>query len=166
MGPTTEYDDRALCAVLALHRTDVERFLQRRSDSATADEVVSEVLLAALVHHRRGREVTAPWLMRVARNKLIDTWRRNGQTARLREKLLAEPSAGNEWSVEEQVLTHHLPEINALSSRHRELVRRHYVEGEPLGSVAASTNQSYRAVESAIARARRELRQKWVVQDE
>ncbi|HVB94013.1 MAG TPA: sigma factor [Acidimicrobiales bacterium] len=52
--------------------------LRRRSDSPTAEDLTSETFLtaAALVSSGVDAELNTPWLIGVARHKLVDHWRR------------------------------------------------------------------------------------------
>jgi len=65
----------------------------RCRDRATAEDLTSETFLAAArtVRGRPDDEVTVPWLVGVARHKLVDHWRRVART----ERVLVEVAADN-----------------------------------------------------------------------
>jgi len=59
---------------------------RRLSDSATAQDVASEVFRVAWAHHLGGGELTLAWLYTVARNVVGNEYRRRSRAAALVEK--------------------------------------------------------------------------------
>jgi len=59
--------------------------LRRCSDSATAEDLIAETFLAAVavVHNEVQTELSIPWLIGVARHKLVDHWRRQERQQRM-----------------------------------------------------------------------------------
>ena len=63
--------------------------LDRCGDVATAEDLTSETFLAAVAAPRPG-DVSVPWLIGVARHKLVDHWRRRSRDERLLTEVAAE----------------------------------------------------------------------------
>jgi RNA polymerase sigma-70 factor (ECF subfamily) len=59
--------------------------LRRCSDPATAEDLIAETFLAAVavVHNEVQTELSIPWLIGVARHKLVDHWRRQERQQRM-----------------------------------------------------------------------------------
>ncbi len=152
-GRTIATGEQTVCDVLETMRSDIVRYGQRRVGADQAEEIFGDVQLAALRADRSGREVTPAWVMTVTRNKVIDHWRRTERESKLMEKLRgecpafeAEESAGG---FGEAAVT-----LGKLRPRYRSILVRHYVHGHPVGDMAACDGTTYRAMESAMSRAR------------
>jgi RNA polymerase sigma-70 factor (ECF subfamily) len=137
----------------------VYRFTTARLGRSEGEDVASEVFHAAAIAFRDGRreQVTPAWLMAVARNKVIDRWRRAQRRSaidllhRSREEDLMEfPS---DWSVAERRPAV-MAALERMKPRHRNLLLAHYVDGIPAPELAETLDTSVSAVESALARAR------------
>ena len=63
--------------------------LDRCGDVATAEDLTSETFLAAVAAPRPS-DVSVPWLIGVARHKLVDHWRRRSRDERLLTEVAAE----------------------------------------------------------------------------
>ena len=159
-GPISGVDgDDRLAELLESMRPEILSFARRRVGVTRADEILSDVELAALRATHSGRQISAGWLITVARNKVIDHWRRAERHERLIERMKAqcpvlEPHA-DEFVGETPVTV----TLRSLRPQHRSILVRHYVHGEPVGAMARSDGMSYRAMESAMARARRAFRE-------
>jgi RNA polymerase sigma-70 factor, ECF subfamily len=110
----------------ALYRTHagaVLAYARRRTDNATADDVVADVFLTAW---RRLADVPSdplPWLLGIARRVLANRRRGEARTAALHDRLAttARPQAGDDrpsGSIDEQVEN----ALRALSDRDREIL--------------------------------------------
>lgn len=158
-GPDHRLDNEVLLTEL-LERMEPEilAFARRRVGDERAGEILSDVQIAALRASRSGRELSAGWLITVARNKVIDHWRRNERQARLLDRLKIECplTAHSDPDVGETAVT---VTLRSLRPQHSSILVRHYVHGEPVGSIAQDEGLSYRAMESAMARARRAFRE-------
>lgn len=144
-------------------RPELLAFCRRRVGRDRAEEIVSDVLLAAAQAERSGTQLSAGWLIGVARNKVVDEWRRDERRARLIERMRSECMllASNDGP-ETALLGDVARALGRLSAHHRSLLVRHYVHGIPLGELAADAGLSYPAAESAIARARRAFRRHYL----
>lgn len=161
---TMTSDDAAVAAFDRLYNTEFEtvhRYACARLGRSEGEEVTSEVFHAAAIACADGDigALTGAWLMAVTRNKVIDRWRR-AQRSRARRHL---------FRAREEDLMEEIPDrlardetraavrgtLDRLNSRHRGLLILHYVDGMSVPEIAASLDESMRAVESALARARR-----------
>ena len=153
-GNSTAY--RHLLASL----TPVLRTVARRNcarvglDGGEAEDVVQEVLLA--IHLKRQTwdmdRPIVPWIMTIARNKLIDARRRRGNRTALRIDDLADilTAEGNDNSMDRRDLDRLL---DRLGDRQRDLVRSMSVEGRSVQETAERLEMSEGAVRVALHRA-------------
>jgi RNA polymerase sigma-70 factor, ECF subfamily len=128
-----------------------------------AEDLTQETYLALAQHLQNGQMPPAPlpWLYRVARNKVVDFYRRQERTA----------ARITGWSAEAEAQPIASPGIDRLPDR--ELVRTalahtppaqrialvlHYLDGLTVSEIAAELDRSEHAVESLLARGRANLR--------
>ncbi len=163
-------DRRRLLDVYDETARHVYRYLYRLcgGEAALAEDLTQETFLTAVGRFKdnRGDEVTAPWLMGVARHKLLEHHRHAGREER-RLRLVfwragddaVEPDARTTSQQEAAALLRGLPgdQRTALALR--------YVEDLTVAEVASALGRSVRATESLLARARRALRLEGIVQD-
>lgn len=139
-------------------RPEILAFCRGRVGVDRAEEVHADVQFAAVRAHQAGKQLSAGWLMVVARNKVVDQWRKTAREDKLIERLKVESAALD--SLEEDL---HNEEVVAtldnIGPRYRSILVRHYVYGDPLGDLARDEGVSYSAMESAMARARAAFRQ-------
>jgi RNA polymerase sigma-70 factor (ECF subfamily) len=132
----------------------------RCRDRATAEDLTSETFLAAArsVRGQPEDEVTVPWLLGVARHKLVDHWRRLART----ERVLVEVAAGN--PTVDEPWDAHLDGLRAtevlddLGAHHRAALTLRYVDGLPVRDVAHALGRTEHATEALLVRARRAFR--------
>lgn len=141
----------------------VHRFVANRLGESEAEDVVSEVFHAAAVAYTDGRadQVTNAWLMAVARNKVIDRWRRAERRAAiaLRNRTRAEDQMAfpADWTADprrERVLA----ALDRCTPAERTLLVLHYLDGMPVAALAEEMQCSVSAMGSRLARARRSFR--------
>ena len=157
-------DQRA--ALLSLYDAsvhDVYAYLHRRCGSvALAEDLTAETFVAAVTAVQRGSvpSMSVAWLLAVARNKLVDHWRRQEREARVR--LAAEADAGvdeaqDDWdAVLETGLTREV--LAALGPHHRAALTLRYLDALPVGVVAAHLGRTVGATEVLLVRAKRAFR--------
>jgi RNA polymerase sigma-70 factor (ECF subfamily) len=131
----------------------IHRYLYRASGGSqgVVDDIAQETYLAALVRARAGDEsvLTLPWLLRVARNKLVDHFRRAEREAR---RAVAH-------SVESAPLDDDLlAAIRSLPPLQRAAIALRYVDDLPVADVARDLGKGIKATESLLARGRAALR--------
>jgi RNA polymerase sigma-70 factor (ECF subfamily) len=158
-------DDAATTAFTALYRealTPVYSYLVNRCRSrAVAEDLVQDVFAAALVAIRQGTPVSTAWIMRVARNKMVDHFRRE----KVRRVM---PGAGRAVS-EELVIWQGDPTRDAAvealdglaGDRRAVLVLRH-MDGLAVPEVAEVLGRSVHATESLLVRARTEFKRRFM----
>ncbi len=128
-------------------------------DAGEAEDVVQETLLA--IHLKRDTwepdRPIGPWIMTIARNKLVDARRRKGSasTAPIEDFADMLRAAG---SVDEDLDRIDLDRLVArLGNRDRALVRALAIEGHSVRETAAMLNMSEGAVRVALHRAVKRL---------
>lgn len=145
----TIYDD-ALPAVYGY-------LLRRTGDVATAEDLTSETFLGAIESVARGSvdRVTVPWVLGVARHKLVDHWRRtereDAKTARL--EAVESVADRDPWDVRLDVLRAHQV-LAGLGAHHRSALALRHLDGLPVHEVAATLGRTVRATEALLSRAR------------
>lgn len=130
--------------------------LPRCGAVALAEDLTSETFLAAVDAVRRGDapRVSTPWLVGVARHKLVDHWRRAAREERgLRTVAGAEPEAADPWEERLDVLRAHRT-LQRLSPQHRAALTLRYVDDLPVAEVAEQLDRTLHATETLLVRAR------------
>jgi RNA polymerase sigma-70 factor (ECF subfamily) len=135
--------------------------VDRCRDVATAEDLTSETFLAAVTAAQRSgsSDVSMPWLMGVARHKLIDHWRR-----RSREERLLAAVADETDEPECEPFDAHLDRLRAddvlsqLGWHHRAALMLRYVDGLPVPEVAELLGRTVHATEALLVRARTAFR--------
>jgi RNA polymerase sigma-70 factor (ECF subfamily) len=147
-------------AAVVEFRAKLRAFIRRRvRDDATADDLTQETLLKvfrARAALRDGQRVEA-WLYRIARNTLIDFYRRQRPTAELPAGLAGE-AADEVGPLREAVIVSMGQFLEELTEAYREPVRLAELEGLPLAKIALRSGLLLTAVKSRVrARLKRKL---------
>lgn len=123
--------------------------LSRCGQRALAEDLTAETFLAAV---GTGTEVSVPWLIGVARHKLVDHWRRQSREAR--SLALVEPAAEPRWEdcVLDVVTAHEV--LGRLGPHHRAALTLRYLDGLPVPEVARLLDRTLHATEALLVRAR------------
>lgn len=134
--------------------TDVYSYLfSRLRDRSSAEDLTQEVFLAGARRAADGHAVEVPWLIAVARNKLVDHWR----AASRRDRHLRAVGAGEEADdppIETLDDTRAAAVLQELNPTYRlALVLRH-VDGLSVPQVAAHLGRTVAATEQILSRAR------------
>lgn len=137
-------------------------FVRRRvADDATADDLTQETLLKVY----RARAVLPDtqrleaWLYRIARNTIIDHYRRRRPTAELPPTLAADP-ADDTAELRAAVLAAMRRFLAEMPETYREPVRLAELEGLPLAKIALRLDLSLSAVKARVRRGRAMLKKK------
>jgi len=138
--------------------------LSRCGRVEVAEDLTAETLLAAVDALRRADPVvvSVPWLVGVARHKLVDFWRRQAREERgLRAVGSAEPQPeqgqDDTWDI-------HLDALRArstlaqLTPLHRAVLTLRYVDDLSVPDVATHVDRSVHATEGLLVRARAAFR--------
>jgi RNA polymerase sigma-70 factor (ECF subfamily) len=149
-------------AAVVEFRAKLRAFIRRRvRDDATADDLTQETLLKVFRSRsalQDGQRLEA-WLYRIARNTLIDFYRRQRPTAELPESLAGE-SADEVGALRGAVIVSMQRFLEELPEAYREPVRLAELEGLPLAKIALRRGLSLTAVKSRVRRGRAMLKRK------
>jgi len=153
---------QTLVALYDVALPDVFGYLASRCGSTSvAEDLTSETFLAAVDAVKRGvvRELTVAWLIGVARNKLVDHWRRREREDRTLEVVGEDPAAKLEdtWDVQLDALIAH-ETLASLGAHHRSALTLRYLDGLPVREVAEHLGRTEGATEVLLVRARAAFR--------
>lgn len=144
------------------HVGEVYAYTVARVGREDAEDITAEVFHAAAkaLTAEEAAELSAAWLMTVARNKVIDQWRKRERREQKLHLLtfedeMPDPSESVLSSEQREKV---LAALDRVSNRHRFLLMTHYVDGMSASEIADASSMSVAAVESALARARRSFR--------
>jgi RNA polymerase sigma-70 factor (ECF subfamily) len=130
--------------------------LARCRGPAAAEDLTAETFLAAVAVVRSGdpSPLSVPWLIGVARHKLVDHWRRQGREERRLRILTDEaPAAADPWDAELDAMAARRT-LGRLAPQHRAALTLRYVDDLPVAEVAALLGRSVHATEALLVRAR------------
>jgi RNA polymerase sigma factor (sigma-70 family) len=171
--------DRRISAVVAVEESRLRNFIRRRvPNPADAEDIVQEVFYELVEANRllMPIEHVTGWLFRVARNRIIDLFRkkkpesfsdaaiRDEEDELLRiEDLLPSPDAGPEAQYARNVLLDELEfALSELPDEQREVFVAHELEGRSFKELSAETGVSVNALLSrkryAVLQLREHLR--------
>lgn len=136
--------------------------LPRCGSTVVAEDLTAETFMAAVAAVRQGRvrvpEVTVAWLVGVARHKLADHWRRTAREQRsLAAVAVLAEEAGDPWEEHLDAQAAHAA-LARLPGPQRAALTLRYLDGLPVGEVAACLGRSVHATETLLVRARAALR--------
>ncbi|MFI5955428.1 RNA polymerase sigma factor [Cryptosporangium sp. NPDC051539] len=135
---------------------DVYGYLRSRCGStALAEDLTGETFLAAVTAVRQGKAPTVAWLITVARNKLVDHWRREAREQRSLH--VVEPEVHDPWDVRLDVLRAR-DVLYRLGPQNRAALTLRYVDDLPVPEVARLLGRTRHATEALIVRARAAFR--------
>jgi RNA polymerase sigma-70 factor, ECF subfamily len=156
-------------ALLALYDDalpQVYGYLHRRCrDRTTAEDLTTEVFLAAVdsIHRDVVRDVTTAWLIGIARNKLVDHWRRLERDERRLTALAGtqlDDHHDDDWDVRLDVMMAR-DVLGDIGAHHRSALTLRYVDDLPVAEVAAELGRSVHATEALLVRARLAFRARY-----
>jgi RNA polymerase sigma factor (sigma-70 family) len=155
---TAEQDHR-ISEILAREQSRLRNFIRRRvADEGDAEDILQDVFYELVEAYRLMKPVeqAGAWLYRVARNRIIDRFRKkkpvvfadtggvseDGEMLRL-EDLLPSPDAGPDAAYARSVLLQELEEaVDELPQEQREVFVGHEVEGYSFKELSARTGVS------------------------
>ncbi|HEX4034844.1 MAG TPA: RNA polymerase sigma factor [Solirubrobacteraceae bacterium] len=151
-----EHDQRRaqLEALYTTHGTVVRRYLRRRTDPATADDLLSEVFVVVWTRLERIPPDPLPWLLACARNVLAHSRRSEQRRAALIDRLHATQTPARERDEGGGKLGEALA---ALGERDREALLLIAWEGLSPEQAATTLGCSRRALAMRLHRARKRL---------
>jgi RNA polymerase sigma-70 factor (ECF subfamily) len=137
-------------------------YLVRRSSSdAIAEDLTAETFLAALDACARGTVATPtiPWLVTVARNKLVDHWRRSAREQRKLTLIASDPPAEPDtWDTELDEARVRAT-LATLGPHHQAALTLRYLDRLPVPDVASELGRTVHATEALLMRAKAAFRQ-------
>jgi RNA polymerase sigma-70 factor, ECF subfamily len=153
--------------VVAIYPTALPRvygyLLPRCGNASLAEDLTAETFLAAVTATRQGSlpEVNVGWLVAVARNKLVDHWRRLEREQRSLVAAEADVQESDdpwdEWFDTESAYA----ALAHLSVPQRAVLTLRYLDGLPVAEVAEHIGRSLHATETLLARSRGALRRQY-----
>lgn len=175
----TDEQNRRIAQTVERERGRLRNFIRRRvMDESEAEDILQEVFYELVEAYRLMKPVeqVGAWLLRVARNRIIDRFRKRrpeaGQNLAAKvedaerwgwEDLLPSPDAGPEAAYARQVLLEELDAaVDELPAEQREVFVAHELEGWSFSEMAAATGVSVNTLLSrkhyAVLHLRRRLR--------
>lgn len=134
--------------------------IQRVGDPAAAEDITSETFLAAVNAVKGGKaaDLGIPWLIGVARHKLVDHWRRQERQDR-KLKAVADLAEETEdpWDARLDARHAHMV-LASLGGHHRSALTLRYLDGLPVAEVATVLDRTLHATEALLVRARKAFR--------
>jgi len=149
--------DRALPQVYGYLATRV-------NDTAVAEDLTGETFLAAVraVRENTVPDLTIAWLITVARNKLVDHWRRRAREERSLQ-LAGDPAV----DVVDDGLDARFDRLRTrevlagLGAHHQAALTLRYLDGLPVADVADHLGRTVHATEALLVRARHAFRARY-----
>jgi RNA polymerase sigma-70 factor (ECF subfamily) len=140
--------------------------LPRCGRAALAEDLTAETFLAAAASVRRDgtTPVSVPWLIGVARHKLVDHWRRDGREERSLRAVGGVDDVDDPWDAELDVLRAH-ETLEQLAPHHRAALTLRYLDDLPVPRVAELLDRSIHATEGLLVRARAAFRRAYVAEE-
>jgi len=140
-------------------------FLRCGAEQAIAEDLTQETFMAAVAELNRGRLVSAPlpWIVGIARHKLIDHLRRQRRAGW--SLVPWEEALREEAPIEESELIESgraLTALAAVPSPQREALALRHLDGLSVPEVANALGRSVEATESLLARGRVRFRKEYV----
>ncbi|HWX54108.1 MAG TPA: sigma-70 family RNA polymerase sigma factor [Verrucomicrobiae bacterium] len=151
--------DQRIAETVAREQARLRNFIRRRvADRGDAEDILQEVFYEFVESYRllKPIEQAGAWLFRVARNRIIDLFRKrklgslsdpaavdDEGEAVLLEELLPSPDAGPEAIYARQVLLEELDSaVDELPEEQRQVFIAHEIEGRSFKELAAETGLS------------------------
>jgi RNA polymerase sigma-70 factor (ECF subfamily) len=158
-------DEESGAALLALYDDalpHVYGYLLSRcgGSAAVAQDLTTETFLGAVQAVRRDRHVrlSKAWLIAVARNKLVDHWRRQArEEGGLRTVAADQVSYHDPWDAQLDSLRAGAV-LERLSAHHRMVLTLRYLDDLPVPEVAVLIGRTLHATEALLVRARAAFR--------
>jgi RNA polymerase sigma-70 factor (ECF subfamily) len=133
--------------------------VRRVGDRSVAEDLTSETFMAGVAAWRRGSaELSTGWFVTVARNKLVDHWRRREREERsLRMVQDASDDRVEPWDAQlDAVVAHDV--LATLAPQQRLALTLRYLDGLPVVQVAATLGRTLHATEALLVRSRAAFR--------
>lgn len=129
-----------------------------------AEDLTQETYLAAVAAFRSGdgENVSLPWLITVARNKLVDHYRRREREERRLSLIVNDHASRDAAELNGRIPRERaLAALAAVPAEQRAALVLKYLDDLPVSEVAALLGKSVHATESLLARGRRTLKRRF-----
>jgi RNA polymerase sigma-70 factor, ECF subfamily len=137
--------------------------LARCGDTGLAEDLTAESFLAAVHAVRKpgAPQPSIPWLIGVARHKLVDHWRRTEREQRGLRLLDSEPAhVDDPWeTVVDRIQAREV--LGRRGPHHRAALTLRYLDGLPVPEVARHLDRTVHATEALLVRARAAFRRSY-----
>ena len=158
-------DSSAISQLIERHSKRVRDYIRMMvKDADTADDLMQEVMIKVVRVIDEGRYTDKgrflPWLMRIARNRVLDYFRAQKQAKTINEAEAGYDILGTtrimEHSIEDEIITEQTAEelrtlIEMLPDEQRDVVKMRYYEGLSFKEIAEQSNVS---INTALGRMR------------
>jgi RNA polymerase sigma-70 factor (ECF subfamily) len=132
--------------------------LGRCGSTPLAEDLTSETFLAAVAAVRSGNApLSTPWLIGIARHKLVDHWRTKAREERKLEAVRNEPEDDDPWDERLDALLAQQTLLD-LTPIHRAALVLRYLDDLTVPQVAAELGRTRHATEALISRSRAAFR--------
>ena len=132
-------------------------------DAAVAEDLTQETFLAAVAQIKRGAAIATPvpWIMGIARHKLLDHFRRQHRIGWTLVSLEDDIADDDDWlatAEDDSTRERAMAALAAVPLTQREALILHYLDGVPVAEAATLLGRSVHATESLLARGRASFR--------
>ncbi|HVU60863.1 MAG TPA: sigma-70 family RNA polymerase sigma factor [Mycobacteriales bacterium] len=136
--------------------------LSRCGSVSVAEDLTSETFLAAVAAVRAGSApLSVPWVVGIARHKLVDHWRRRSrEELRLAAVAAIAEHDDDPWDVRLDALRAQQT-LASLSPAHRTVLTLRYLDDLSVPAVAAELGRTRQATEVLVSRARAAFRREY-----
>lgn len=167
LRPVTDCEDGGLERFRDFYRESLPHvygyFLHRVGwDTATAQDLTQDTYLA-VVHHLREAghgDVSMPWVIGVARHKLVDHLRKMARDER--KLCLVRDAVRTDRDLPSEASDQALAVLSALPAFQRAALALRYLDDLPVPQVATTLGRSVHATESLLARGRAAFRRQYL----
>lgn len=162
----------ALELMIAAHTSDVTKYVARRVPPAQVDDVCQDVWVAAreALPRYRGECIPRVWLRVLARNKVVDLWRRRPDLVTLHSSMASAPEVAGLLGVKAastptgklaraQTSKALAEALAAIDEEDREMIALRFLDGLKPQEIAHVVGIKANAVSQRIVRAVRRLRE-------
>jgi RNA polymerase sigma-70 factor (ECF subfamily) len=132
--------------------------LSRCGNIAVAEDLTADTFLTAVTAVKKGTFVpNAPWLLGIARHKLVDHWRATTREQRHLRAVYEAPNENDPWDERLDALRAQQT-LERLAPQHRLVLVLRYLDDLPVPQVAEELGRTRHATEALIVRARAAFR--------
>jgi RNA polymerase sigma-70 factor (ECF subfamily) len=138
--------------------------LPRCGNAAVAEDLTAESFLAAVAAVRKpgAQPPSVPWLIGVARHKLVDHWRRSAREERNLRAVEQEAAPPEDpWDARLDAMRAR-EVLGQLGPHHRVALTLRYADGLPVPEVAEVLGRTVHATEALLVRARQAFRRQYM----